>query len=227
MANYEVPETVLHPFVPQGTTIDKHDGKVYVSLVAFLFNRMKVVGLPALFHRKFPEVNLRFYVAPEKDPSIRAVTFIREVVPRPLISFVANRLFNENYVSLPMSHRNRIPYHEYCWGRTVSHRFEAIADAPLHLPPENSLSEFITEHYWGYTSGRRHTVEYRVDHPQWRCCEVTDFTIDVDFGNLYGDAFSFLTTTAPANVLYAEGSRVTVSFPKRLATHNGGTQTQS
>jgi hypothetical protein len=43
------------------------------------------------------------------------------------------------------------------------------ADGAGAEPTEGSESEFITEHYWGYTRQRDgSTVEYRVEHPRWR-----------------------------------------------------------
>ena len=94
LANYSVDPDVLQDFVPANTTVDKFDGHVFVSLVAFLFNDTRVLGVPVPFHRKFEEVNLRFYVTPDKDRSIRAVTFIKEIVPKPVIPLIANNLFS-------------------------------------------------------------------------------------------------------------------------------------
>lgn len=71
LANYEVDSHVLQRFVPAGTSLDNFEGRHYVSLVAFRFEKTSVLGLPALFHRRFEEVNLRFYVKPNRDPSLR------------------------------------------------------------------------------------------------------------------------------------------------------------
>ncbi len=90
-------------------------GNVYVSLVAFIFNNTKVLGLPVPWHTKFEEVNLRFYVVPESQPTKRAVTFIKEIVPKPIIPMIANGLFNENYVAFPMSHNIVSNQFEYRW----------------------------------------------------------------------------------------------------------------
>ena len=103
-ANYVVDADLLEPFVPKGTRLDPFDGKAFVSLVAFLFDKTRVLGIPIPGYRRFEEVNLRFYVTPEKDTSIRAVTFIKEIVPKRIIPLVANNLFDENYVTLPMDH---------------------------------------------------------------------------------------------------------------------------
>lgn len=216
LANYEVDPRVLQPFVPARTSLDDFEGRHYVSLVAFRFEKTSVVGVPALLHRRFEEVNLRFYVKPERDPSLRAVTFIKEIVPSRIIPLVANNLFDENYVRLPMSHGMDEQSCWYAWGDPQSERFSGTIGSERSLPAPGSFSEFITEHYWGYAKGPKRTLEYEVTHPQWPCSEVLDHRIEVDFGRTYGEEFAFLDHATPANVLYTPGSEVTVSFPRRV-----------
>jgi uncharacterized protein YqjF (DUF2071 family) len=62
MANYEVAPSLLKPYLPKGTELDLFEGKCYVSLVAFMFNNTKVLGMKIPYHVNFEEVNLRFYV---------------------------------------------------------------------------------------------------------------------------------------------------------------------
>lgn len=222
LANYRVEPELLLPFVPGGTKVDQFEGQTYVSLVAFGFEQTRILGIPVPYHCNFAEVNLRFYITPDKDPSIRAVTFVQEIVPRRLIPLVANSLFRENYVSMPIKHVWELDQPGkrflYSWGKQHQHRFSAQIDSPPSLPATGSIAEFITEHYWGYSQARRSTLEYRVEHPQWNCCELENYEIVVDFAELYGDTFAFLNQQKPDSVQYAEGSAVTVSFPARLKT---------
>jgi uncharacterized protein YqjF (DUF2071 family) len=161
LANYVVDPGLLEPLVPAKTKLDFFRGDCYVSLVAFLFDHTRILGIPVPFHRRFEEVNLRFYVVPDRDRSLRAVTFIREIVPKSAIPLIANNLFNENYVATPMSHRfepqqeneNGVKQADYRWGKNLEHRIVANIDRALELPPPGSLGEFITEHYWGYAKG--------------------------------------------------------------------------
>ncbi len=217
MANYSVNRDVLRDFVPARTSIDEFDGHVYVSLVAFLFDKTSVFGIPVPFHRRFEEVNLRFYATPDKDRSIRAVTFIKEIVPKRVIPLIANGLFHENYVTQPMDHGGHGQDYWYSWGSGLRNRFSARVESELAYPARGSIAEFITEHYWGYAQGPgSKTLEYRVEHPQWKCCEISDFEISVDFGETYGELFAFLNSLQPDSVLYTEGSAVTVSFPRQV-----------
>lgn len=216
LANYTVDRGVLERFVPEGTVIDEFDGKVFVSLVAFMFNETRVLGIRVPFHVDFEEVNLRFYVAPTGDRTKRAVTFIKEIVPRRVIPLIANTLFNENYIALPMSHENNGLCHSYTWKNGESNTISGQIATDMAIPQRGSISEFITEHYWGYSRGRKGTLEYQVEHPQWRVCELRDYDISVNFASTYGSKFGFLRTLTPYNCLYAEGSEVSVSFPKRV-----------
>ena len=104
MLNYEIEPAVLQPFVPVGTELDSWQGRTYVSLVGFQFLQTCVCGVPIPFHRDFEEVNLRFYVRRKASEGWRrGVVFIKEIVPRAAIAFVANKFYNEPYVALPMT----------------------------------------------------------------------------------------------------------------------------
>src|SRR5262245_22166860 len=90
MLNYEVDRALLQPLVPSGTEIDFFGGRTFLSVVGFRFIRTRVRGLAFPWHRDFEEVNLRFYVRRRgADGWRRGVVFVREIVPRRLIAFVA------------------------------------------------------------------------------------------------------------------------------------------
>ena len=57
-------------------------------------------------HVDFEEVNLRFYLKriEVSEEVKRGVVFIKEIVPKPMITFIANTLFKEHYVTMEMSH---------------------------------------------------------------------------------------------------------------------------
>ena len=99
--NYSVDPAILEPYLPYKTELDLWKDKCYVSLVGFRFVNTRVRGIPIPFHRDFEEINLRFYVRYKaQNDWKRGVTFIKEIVPRPAITFVANTLYREKYVSL-------------------------------------------------------------------------------------------------------------------------------
>src|SRR5262249_23369553 len=103
MLNYLVDPAALREAVPTGTEIDFFEDQPYLSVVGFQFRDTRLLGIPIPFHRHFPEVNLRFYVRRRTEDSWRrGVVFIKEIVPRRMVTWVARTVYNENYVTLPM-----------------------------------------------------------------------------------------------------------------------------
>lgn len=225
MLNYAVDPDILAPYVPRGTAVDRWQGTTFVSLVAFSFLNTRVKGIPVPFHRDFEEINLRFYVRAEGPEGWRrGVVFVREVVPRRAIAALARRLYNENYVACRT--RSRIETDapggarriEYGWrhrGAWLS--IGATCSGPPELSAEGSEEEFITEHYWGYSSRRDGgTVEYRVEHPRWRVRAATDRFADGNFAEFYGARFAEALSRPPTSAFVAEGSPVKVRQGGRL-----------
>ncbi len=213
MANYAVEPQILQEFVPPGTELDLFEGKCFVSLVAFNFCETRVLGVPIPFHINFEEVNLRFYVKRETDNELRrGVVFIKEIVPRFAIAFVARTLYGEPYECWKMSHAKSAKEIGYDWQKgDCKNSVKVEIGNNLGVPAENSQGEFIIEHYWGYTKrGANRTDEYKVEHPKWNLFEVKNLQIDVDFGATYGEKFAFLSKEKPQSVLLAEGSEIAV-----------------
>lgn len=219
MANYEIQPSLLEKFVPKGTELDFHEGKCFASLVAFKFLDTKVLGIPVPFHTDFEEVNLRFYVKREtKEEVKRGVVFVKEIVPRAAISFVARTLYGEPYETWKMSHEDGEKDLTYHWSKDgVKNRVHIEIAENLGVPDENSHGEFIIEHYWGYTKrGVNRTDEYKVEHPKWELFDINYAEIDVDFGKTYGERFSFLNNKEPYSILLAKGSEISVYKGEKL-----------
>ena len=205
--------SLLADRVPHGTTLDLHEGRCFVSLVGFMFLNTRVLGIPIPFHVNFEEVNLRFYVKREMPDEIRrGVCFIKEIVPRWAIAFVARTLYGEPYEQWRMRNKRTDRVVGYAWesGDSVN-ALTAALGAELGVPAADSHGEFIIEHYWGYTKRTQAlTDEYKVEHPKWDLREVGYSKIGIDFGRVYGSEFSSLSNLEPYSVLFACGSEVAV-----------------
>jgi uncharacterized protein len=220
MANYAVEPELLRPFVPRGTELDFHDGNCYVSLVAFKFFDTRVLNFKIPFHIDFLEVNLRFYVRRETGSEIRrGVVFIKEIVPRFAIAFIARAFYGEPYETWKMRLDESENSFAYSWMKGERTNLAgAEKGANLGVPAENSHGEFIIEHYWGYTGrGASRTDEYKVEHPKWNLFEAKNTRLEVNFGSTYGERFAFLTREKPQSVLLAEGSEIAVYKGAKLA----------
>lgn len=217
MANYQVDPAILMKYLPYKTELDSFHGIHYVSLVAFMFNKVKIKGFSVPFHRDFPEVNLRFYVRYRSELGWkRGVVFIREIVPRRAIVLIANTFFKEKYASAPMiterlhEHGRILIHHKWKWAGRVN-LVSTEAEDTTQLISGGSLEEFITEHYWGYSSvGINKTNEYGVEHPKWAVHPLVSSRIECDFKSLYGKEFEGLANLVPDSVFHAIGSPIII-----------------
>ena len=223
LAQYAVDREILLKYLPPNTELDDWQGKYYVSLVGFMFIDVKLRGLNIPFHTNFEEVNLRFYVRYKDGEELkRGVVFIKEIVPLPAITFVANTIYKENYQTLPMKHVWIEQEHQlevdYLWKSNKKwNKFSVTTSSKAQEILIGSEEEFITEHYWGYTKiGANRTSEYGVEHPRWEAYPIKDYSIDVDFGINYGREFAFLSNTKPNSVMLAEGSEIRVMKGKKF-----------
>ncbi|HMG85669.1 MAG TPA: DUF2071 domain-containing protein [Terracidiphilus sp.] len=213
MLNYAVDPALLQPLVPAGTELDQFEGKTYVSLIGFEFNKTRVFGRAIPFHQSFEEVNLRFYV---RRSGRRGVVFIGELVPKFAVTAIAKFVYGERYSCVTMAHRidksNGITTAAFSWGSssdrcTIS--AETLGDG--YLPQEGSLGQFITEHYWGYAAqGTGGTLEYQVEHPQWNVSDANRACFSGNAEKYFGAEFARVLGKAPDSAFLTEGSGVTV-----------------
>jgi uncharacterized protein YqjF (DUF2071 family) len=219
MLSWQVERSLLQPLVPAGTELDDWNGKLYASVVGFLFLKTRLLGIAVPFHADFEEVNLRFYVRRKTERGYRrGVVFVKELVPRRLVALVARRVYGEKYVAVPMAHEivlrsdgapSRVVYswtHEGASGRL---RLEARSG--LRSLEDGSLEEFLAEHYYGYVGRPGHaTLEYAVEHPPWQYWPADEAAFEADAGSLYGEGFAAALARPPDFAFLAAGSRIRV-----------------
>lgn len=224
--NYEVDPSILKKYIPTKTELDTFQNKTLASLVGFQFYNTFVKNIPIPFHQNFEEINLRFYVRYKSDNEWRrGVVFIKEIVPRIAIAFLANKLYNENYIALPTNHTinlngknpndNQIRY-MWKFNGYWNYLYVIPQGQPKELSP-GSIEEFITEHYWGYNIQKdSSTMEYQVEHPPWRVWNTSNEGLNCDIGDLYGTEFSEFISGKPHSSLLAEGSVVKVYDGRKI-----------
>lgn len=223
IANYVIDPAILKPYLPGKTELDMYNGKCYVSLIGFMFEKTKLLGISIPFHKNFEEVNLRFYVR-HNDNGVwkRGAVFIKEIVPKPVISIIANTLYKEKYSTMPMKHfyikDDAAIYLGYHWKHKGKwNKLEAITQTEALPIQPGSEEEFIAEHYWGYSKyNQQITYEYPVQHPAWKVYPVKNYLIDCDFEKLYGQPFAFLQEVKPNTVFMARGSAIAILSKRKL-----------
>ena len=219
LVNYEIDPEVLSPYVPEGTEIDLWEGRCYVSVVGLRFLKTKLLGASIPFHRDFPEVNLRFYVRREVEGQARrGVVFIKEIVPRHAVTWVARTFYNENYMTLPMREEITADSYRYEWrSKGTWYRLSVETHGDWNVPDLDSEASFVAEHYWGYAAQRdESTLEYEVEHPRWRMAKADEAEYVCDVVGLYGEEFVEFLSREPVSAFMAEGSEVVVRRGVRL-----------
>ena len=225
MVNYEVDPKILEPFVPAGTELDAYEGNHYLSLVAFMFEDTKLLGVKVPYHTKFEEINLRFYVRRfDGSDWRRGVVFIKEIVPKRAVAKIANLFYRERYVAQPMGHLivyegERPKTLEYKWRHEGSwNRIHFEAEGDFQPMKEGSHPEFIAEHYFGYTAWSDKTsLEYRVEHPKWNYAQSLKTTVECDVRAVYGSQFEETLMAKPVSSFLCDGSPVTVYKGSKIA----------
>ena len=225
MFNYEVDAAILKPHLPPYTEIDFYNGKAIVSVVGFLFNNTKVLGIKWPGFINFEEVNLRYYIKYFDGINWRrGVGFISEIVPQSLVAHSANLFYNEHYSTAKMNHSvnevNEQIEVKYNWkknGQQWNSMWIKATNVLQDIAPD-SEEEFIFEHYYGYNGLNNNTaIEYSLEHPRWQVFPVKEFKMNCDVEKLYGAAFvSFIKNVEPISVFLAKGSDVKVKMPSRI-----------
>jgi hypothetical protein len=105
---------------------------------------------------------------------------------------------------------------KYSWCKNKQWQYiSVLANNQAMDMKENSLEEYIFEHYYGYTKiNNQLTEEYKISHPRWYLNNITKFDIECNFKLNYGDAFAFLNNEKPITVFIAEGSKVAVNWKR-------------
>ena len=199
MMNYDIDPEILQPYVPAGTELDQWNGRTIVSMVGFFFQDTRLKGLIIPFHRHFDEINLRFYVRRRHGDDVRrGVVFVKEIVPKIAISTIARVVYNEKYVRRTMRSKILVPpgkpqglvHYEWRYWWKWNGLFAKFDQDKAYLPAPGSEEEFITEHYWGYAAQRDGgTVEYQVEHPQWRVWQALEARFDCNIAQNYAPVF--------------------------------------
>lgn len=219
MINFVIDPAVLAPRLPRGLELDFFQGETFVSLVGFRFERTRLLGIPVPGHVNFDEVNLRFYVRRQAGGDWRrGVVFIKELVPRWAIAFLARYCYGEPYEAVRMTHMIQQGVEgmraRYSWQGAASEEFiEVRAWAGAQALAPGSQEEFIAEHYWGYTGRPGGLQEYEVQHPPWQVHAGIAPELKLDVARLYGAEFVPVLSARPTSCFVAVGSDVVVRQP--------------
>lgn len=156
MLNFAAPIEAIAPLVPPGTEPDLHDGQACISVIGFRFHAVRLYGMAVPGHTDFPEINLRYYVRRHVGNEVRrGVVFVREIVPRRAVSFAANWLYNENYITRPMQTTRQILGASLAANDTIEYAWRSHADsAAREMADADGMTQASVRSRW-FDQGRR------------------------------------------------------------------------
>lgn len=215
--SYAVDAARLAAQLPVGISLDLHEGKAVVSLVAWDASYPNVFGIALPGHPSSTEIALRYHVC---EGVRRGTVTVHEDSSSPFAALAARALLRA-----PMQHASmrshleqvddelRCTYEIERGGRL--HRVRVSAASRSEPSEPGSLAHFVEHRPYAYgRSARGELLRYDLDHPVWETYPVREHHVDVDFGLLYGPAWSWLTEERPLAVTLAEGSGVRTSLPE-------------
>lgn len=217
--SFEADKNILSKYLPVKTELNEWYGKYFISLVGFTFSRPAWKGIPTLLFRRFPEVNLRFYVKYKTKEGWRnGIVFIKEIAPSRIIGLTAKLLYHENYIALPMKHviqkNTDHQLTEYYWKTSTQWNYIKIRSPYEIINASNSMESFISEHYWGYIRLKpSKTLEFKIAHPPWKIFPAINNEIQLDAKILYGDDLAPFFHHKPLSAFVMDGSYTEVSRP--------------
>ena len=226
MVNYKVDPEILRPYLPAHTELAFWQNTCYISLVGFRFLKVRMAGIPVPFHTNFTEVNLRFYVKQKSMVGLRSpqegewrygVVFLKEMVALPIVSFVANTVYQEHYETHPVRHiiteSEKEIFTQYQWKKENAwHSMSIHAELAPFLIEENTPEYFLTAQHWGFTAANKQkTYVYAVHHPHWEMYKTLRHSLQIDYKIAFGERFGFLDQQAPDSVFLVEGSAITLN----------------
>lgn len=167
MIHWSVAPEALQPQVP--FPLDLHDGRAWVSLVAFDLAKLRLeVGGPAFPAHAF--LNVRTYVPGH------GIYFLAEWLTNPLCVLLGPRMYGLPYRYGHIEYRHR-PQHGlisgHVRGRGVALEYSArVPDfAPVPCRP-GSTDEFLMERYVAYTERKGRRRCFHVCHEPWRSVPI-------------------------------------------------------
>ncbi len=132
-----------------------------------------------------------------------------------MVTLIAKTIYGEKYSTAKMRYEILETGENlkvgFSWCKKRWNEFFVNASYNAKPMAAGGESEFITEHYWGYTKvSNFKTSEYGVEHPRWDEYKVKDYKINVDFGENYGADFANLSNETLYSVIFAEGSPIKI-----------------
>lgn len=201
--HWSVPVEMLKPLIPDSLHLDLHDGKAWVSVVAFKMEKIRPKGLPTIpFVSDFYEVNVRTYVTKDRKPG---VYFLNIEAQKTISAFIARKLSGLPYEKssiLTSSVGDTISFKSS--NKLKGFKLEADYQVKENIAGKSILDYWLTERYCLYLEEKSSLYRYEIHHDEWEINSVNIKRLDID----YGIAGLAIKSTKPALIHYSKGVQV-------------------
>jgi len=210
---WEIEPELLIEHVPHKIGIYTQNDKAYISLVAYQYENTKVKGVKMPFHVSFTEIDLRYYV---KHQEQLGVGFIQHIVPRYCISLWAKRIFNENYITLPMDYsfqntETSKVIHYKLWKDKRLFSIDVLANQDLVHTDWNEMN--LVQFGIGMDKYGNTTKFQFEKNENFRSYTVIDYALNIDFAFLFGRKWGFLKDLQPVQITVLNDNKIRIFQP--------------
>ncbi len=209
--SYSCKKELLEKYLPNNVELDLYQGKGVFSMVAFTFSKVKFFGVKVPFHQLFGEINFRFYVKSKIDGK-KGVVFLKEYANKPIIAFMANKIYNEPFfvhkVNRQVTSTSNLRFINYPFFlKNKWQKVSALVKKSTTKLKPNSLQEFIVDRYTAFVKGRKNTLEYQINHKPWKLFSIKKINISKEILNLLPKDFK---QSQELSTYIVDGSEITV-----------------
>jgi uncharacterized protein len=164
--HWRVPSDALRERLPDGLSLDTHDGDAWLGVTPFRVSGFRLRGLPPVpVLSSFPETNVRTYVSYDGKPGI---WFFSLDAASPWAVEAARRTYHLPYHHARMSDErsgDRTEYRSERTGAVLNVAYRPTGPAAPARP--GSLDHFLTERYCLYTQHRGALERAEIHHRPW------------------------------------------------------------
>ena len=148
----------------------------------------------------------------------------RGLVPGRLVAGAGRLRYHQPYATLPITHvtasRDGAITAEYLFDQPPRGCLIVTGSDDATIPAAGSFEHWCKERFWGFGPRRREgVVRFRVEHPAWAVRRVLACQLQLDFSEVFGREWGFLTDRKPESVVFAVGSQVSVYEPAAYGFH--------
>lgn len=216
IVTWEIEPELLLEHLPHKIGLYTENGKAFLSFVVYNFENTKVKGIKMPFHVSFPEMDLRYYV---KHNNSLGVAFIQHIVPRYCISLWAKRIFNENYITLPMDYsfqetETSKVLHYKVWKDKKMFSLDFLSNKEF---VESTFSLYNQVQYGFGVDKYGNSTKFKFDKlNNFHSLSTLDYAINLDYSALFGRKWAFLNELSPIDVTALNDNKVRIFHPNYI-----------